>query len=193
MIKPAKYEKEKMSFDYKIVFSYKENRARVLDFLFRTYSLISDNQILNKLSNDIYNKISIKLNSPSSIVQNVIEKFLIDLNYFRDFFKENRIRWENQISRLNKKVRIFLHKIFRLAPIFDYKRARINLERLHQLLNQRLFWPKINTQVAIIIYITDKNDSESFREKKILQKNIRVLCDCSAYAFHRTRNMLGIQ
>ncbi|GAH62568.1 unnamed protein product [marine sediment metagenome] len=50
----------------------------------------------------------------------------------------------------------------------------------------------MSTQIAIVIYITDKND-ESFPEnEKILQKNIRTLCNSSAYAFHRTRNILKI-
>ncbi len=193
MIKPIKYEKEKLNIDYKLTLSAKDNRVMIIDYLFRTFSIVSDNLILKKLSNNLYKKISIDLNIPISSIQKLIEKFLIDLFYFSEFFKKNRIKWDNHISKLNRKVRIFLYKIYRLAPVFDYKRARINLERFHELLNKRSFWPKIYTQVALIIYITDKNDENPLRKKKILQKNIRALCNCSAYAFHRTRNLLGIQ
>ena len=193
MIKPIKYEKEKINIDYKIAPSTRENRAVILDYMLRMYSIISGNLILKELSSNIYRTISMDLNIPTSTIQKIIEKFLLDLIQFRIFFNENRIRWDNHISKLNRIVRVFLYKIYRLAPVFDYKRAKTNLERLHQLLNQKSFWPKIYTQVALVIYITDKNDKGLSREKKILQKNVRALCNCSAYAFHRSRNILGIQ
>lgn len=91
---------------------------------------------------------------------------------------------------LNRKVRIYLHKVHRIAPVFDYNRAKKNLGILQTFLSQNSFWPQISTQIAIVIYATDKNSNN---DKKLLQKNIRTLCNCSAYAFHRTKNMLNIE
>jgi hypothetical protein len=49
------------------------------------------------------------------------------------------------------------------------------------------------TQVAIVIFITDLLDTTANRIlKKIIQTNLRALCCCSAYAFHRTRNKIGL-
>ncbi len=47
------------------------------------------------------------------------------------------------------------------------------------------------TKIAIVIYVTDLKDPQV--EKPIKQTNIRALCGCSAYAFHRTRNKLGLK
>jgi hypothetical protein len=103
------------------------------------------------------------------------------------------MKWEHDLKKLNRKARIQLHRIYRFAPVFNYNRARKNLEILHVALNRKLFWPQINTQLAIVIYVTDKNDKNLQNNERILQKNIRALCNCSAYAFHRTRNILNIK
>ncbi|MFX1393520.1 MAG: hypothetical protein ACFFAH_08090 [Promethearchaeota archaeon] len=82
-----------------------------------------------------------------------------------------------------------LHKHYRIAPVFDYNRARANLKTLHKLCSIEAFWPQIPTQIATVIYITDY---KSKNDEKLFQKNLRALCGCSAYAFHRTRNMLKL-
>lgn len=46
------------------------------------------------------------------------------------------------------------------------------------------------TNIAIIVFVTDKNDK--IHSKRIIQANLRLLCDCSAYSFHRTHNKLGL-
>ena len=85
---------------------------------------------------------------------------------------------------------IYLHKFRRFAPVFDYHRAKQNARILQAKLHQICFWPQFMTQIAIVIYVTDLNNPQS--EKKIKQTNIRALCGCSAYAFHRTRNKIGL-
>ena len=121
-----------------------------------------------------------------------MNKFLYDLKLINEFYRDYNMKWEHEPKKLNRKIRAHLHKIHRFAPVFNYERAKKNLEILHLLLKKKLFWPQINTQIAIVIYVTDKNDKNYQDNERIIQKNIRMLCSCSAYAFHRTRNMLDI-
>jgi hypothetical protein len=88
-------------------------------------------------------------------------------------------------------MKIYLHKFSRFAPVFDFHRAKQNACILEMKLNRICFWPQFMTQIAIVIYVTDLNDSRF--EKKIKQTNLRALCGCSAYAFHRSRNKLGLK
>ena len=163
----------------------------ILNYLFRNISFINNNNKLIKNYNPSeYLKISSKTHVSTLIIKETIENFLINLKNFKKFLKNCKI--QHDPKNLNRKIRIYLHKINCIAPVFNYNRARKNLEILQSLLAKKNFWPTMSTQIAVVIYITDKND-ESFPEnEKILQKNIRTLCNSSAYAFHRTRNILNI-
>ncbi|MFX1259974.1 MAG: hypothetical protein ACFFAN_19165 [Promethearchaeota archaeon] len=167
-----------------------ELRSVILNFLFRYISLVDKINMVRQISEAEYNEITSETHISFSIVSTTIKKFLMDLVWFQEFLKKCKI--SHNPKNLGNKVRAYLHKIYRFAPIFDYKRARRNLEILHRVLSQLNFWPQITTQLALLIYITDKNDKNKLNNKKILQKNLRALCSCSAYAFHRTRNILKI-
>jgi hypothetical protein len=91
---------------------------------------------------------------------------------------------------MERKSRIYLHKVHHLAPVFDYGRAVVNLRSLCRLFSQENFFPLVSTQLAIVIYITDELDKNA--PKKLMQKNIRYVCSCSAYAFHMAKNRLNI-
>jgi hypothetical protein len=91
------------------------------------------------------------------------------------------------------KAKIYLHKAHKMFPVFNYNRAKVNLKALHKFFALEGFWPKISTQIAIVIYITDILDTSSSFSGRLIQKNLRVLCDCSAYAFHRTRNIMKLR
>ncbi|TKJ18045.1 MAG: hypothetical protein CEE43_19015 [Promethearchaeota archaeon Loki_b32] len=87
----------------------------------------------------------------------------------------------------------YIQFFHRLAPIFDLKRAKENAKILQEKLRRLCICPQVMTQVAVIIFITDLLDNTLFRKyQKIIQSNVRVLCNCSAYAFHRTRNKIGL-
>ena len=68
---------------------------------------------------------------------------------------------------------------------------KIYLIILYRLFDLKNFWPTLTAQLAILIYITASLDSKN--TKKILQKNIRIICNCSTYAFHRKKNCLEIK
>ncbi|MFW9973567.1 MAG: hypothetical protein ACFFDF_25530 [Candidatus Odinarchaeota archaeon] len=166
-------------------------RPIVLDYLCRRISFVFANEKIRVLTNTEITLISNATQIPKILVHKFIACFLIDLIHIKKFFKDN----ERLISSKHhdRKVRIYLHKFHRLAPIFDYKRARENAKRLQVKLNFLCFRPQIMTQIAIVIFITDLLDSRPSRKvNKIIQGNLRALCSCSAYAFHRTRNKLGL-
>ncbi|KKK77087.1 hypothetical protein LCGC14_2857120, partial [marine sediment metagenome] len=84
----------------------------------------------------------------------------------------------------------FLNKVHKLAPVFDFKRAKENARILKIKLQEMCFFPHFTTQIAIVVFVTDLNDKA--HKKRIVQANLRLLCNCSAYSFHRTRNKLGL-
>jgi hypothetical protein len=167
------------------------SRPLVLDYLFRNITFASNNEKIRAITDSEYNQITEAINIPKIIVHRIISRFFVDLIRIKKFFRKNaRLFCSRHQSR---KVRVYLHKLHRLAPVFDYKRARENAKRLEIKLNQLYFRPQIMTQVAVVIFITDLLDNKLSRAHyKIIQSNLRVFCSCSAYAFHRTRNKIGL-
>ena len=168
----------------------KKLRIRLLNCLFRYISFIDGNENLRRISDIECKVLSSRTEIPVYKVRKILDKFLVDLTYLKEFLRSGLLSYS--ISDQARKVRIYLHKVHRLAPVFNYKRARENARRLKLRLDQLLFWPQVMTQVAVVIFITDFLDKRC-DDNKLLQTNLRALCDCSAYAFHRTRNKIGLQ
>ena len=165
-------------------------KNRLLNCVFRYISFIDGNESLRTISDIECKVLSSRTKIPVYKVHKILDKFLDELTHFKEFLRSGLLTYS--ISDQARKVRIYLHKVHRLAPVFDYKRARENAKRLKLKLDQILFWPQVMTQVAVIIFITDFLD-KGWNNNKLLQTNLRALCDCSAYAFHRTRNKIGLQ
>ena len=168
-------------------------KVKLLNALLRYISVLYKGKICQSLKDEDFELLSSMTKIPRPIVQNNVEEFLFILLNLEKFFHDYKMKWPHEPARLYRKARIQLHRIYRFAPVFNYDRARKNLEILHSVLKEKLFWPQINTQIAIVIYVTDINDKNIQNNERLLQKNIRVLCNCSAYAFHRTRNILNIK
>lgn len=168
----------------------KKLRLRLLNCLFRYLSFIDGNENLRRISDIECKVLSSRTKIPVYKVRKILDKFLDDLTHFKEFLRSGLLTYS--ISDQARKVKIYLHKVHRLAPVFDYKRARENARRLKSKLDQIFFWPQVMTQVAVVIFITDFLDKR-WNDNKLLQTNLRTLCDCSAYAFHRTRNKIGLQ
>jgi len=167
-------------------------KSKVLNYLFRNFCFVDVKDRLITIPQDFIKKVSIDTHIPLGKIENVIRKFLVELYYYRKFLNCIKLSWEHDLRTFNRKLRVYLHKCYRLAPIFDYCRARTNLEILYRLLESKFHWPQITTQIALIVFVTDRNNTKIVSKNYILQKNLRVLCNCSAYAFHRARNKLGI-
>ena len=171
----------------------KELKVRLLNAFLRNFSVLYKGRICQSLKGDDFKLLSSITDIPYPIVQSNVEEFLCNLVFLEKFFHDYKMKWAYEPRKLYRKTRVQLHRIYRFAPVFNYKRARKNLEILHSVLKKKLFWPQINTQIAIVIYVTDINDKNLHDHERLLQKNIRALCNCSAYAFHRTRNILHIK
>jgi len=165
----------------------------IVNNLLRHFSICTNhNHIISSLEKVNYNELSEMVSAPSSYVEGIVIKFLRNLIYFEKFLRTCKFTSRHSAKGRYRFVRLCLHKIHRIAPVFDYERAKQNLEILHAHLDALSFWPQFTTQIAVVIYVTDKNDKHNKYTKKLLQKNIRVLCSCSAYAFHRTRKKMRI-
>ncbi|GAH42070.1 unnamed protein product [marine sediment metagenome] len=175
---------------HRTIFEFRRDvRNTVLNTLFRDYSFFTPDQKLRKLPIIELRAIAGVTRIPVKIVDAVVCKILADLGHSREFYKTNSVSY-TPFSHL-RKMKIYLHKFNRLAPVFNFQRAKHNARILEKKLNHLCFWPKFMTQIAIVIYVTDLKDPQV--EKPIKQTNIRALCGCSAYAFHRTRNKLGLK
>ncbi len=169
----------------------KEPKKIIFDFLFRNVSLFSKNNMKNLTIKD-YDIITQGTGFSIDLVRNILEGFFIDFNNFNSFISSVNIKWEHSLTKLRVQLRVFLHRLYRLAPMFNYKRAKKNLEILHHKFSLLHYWPSITTQLAVLIYVTDKNESLEIKKKMHIQKNIYSLCSCSAYSFHQARNRLNI-
>jgi len=70
-------------------------------------------------------------------VHKFISKFLVDLQLFKNFLIDNPEILKSKDH--DRKIRVYLHKFHRLAPIFDYRRARENARILKLKLDQLFF------------------------------------------------------
>jgi len=161
----------------------------VLNYLFREVCFVSHPQNIRSLTSQEYKAIAKSIDLPVGIIHSVISKFLVNLIYFRRFIRNYSFTYG--YTKSLRKLQVYLHKLHRFAPIFDYPRAKENARILKNNLDRKNFLPHFTTQLAVVVFVTDLNDKE--HEKKIIQTNLRVFCNCSAYAFHRTRNKLGLK
>ena len=171
---------------------YGLNGKAIINILFRYESLIDNNNKIrapNSLNLEI---IAEKTNSSRSVVLYIFNSFLRELKDFHDFLTTRYENWTPGRRYIYEILNIFLKRLYKTAPIFNYERAKKNLISLHNLLTINYYWPHITTQLALLIFVTDRNDPNIIDKSYILQKNLRMLCTCSAYAFHNARNRLNI-
>jgi len=171
----------------------KKDRVRVKQFLlnrvFRYYKLPKED-IISSFSKDLYEELSAISQIPLYEVKGIVNQALKEIVLTHNFLKTCHLLSSTDPA----KARIYLHKCYRIAPIFDYRRARENLIQLQEFFRLEGYIQKISTQITFAIYITDKNNTSTHR--KIKQNNLRRLTSCSAFAFHRLINRLksrGIQ
>jgi len=165
-----------------------EVRETVLNYLFRNISFSTKRDKIRAVTINENNQVSDITGVPEFLVHKFISRCLVDIVVFKNFLRENPtvLNYKDKLLM----IKILLRKIYRLVPVFDLRRAIENARRLQEKLGRLYFWPQVMTRVAVIIFITDLLDTQ--RKMRIIQSNLRVLCSCSAYAFHRTRNKLGL-
>ncbi|TXT60876.1 MAG: hypothetical protein BAJALOKI2v1_70028 [Promethearchaeota archaeon] len=167
----------------------RQERLRMRRFLLnRVFRYHKIEEGMTTLSEEEYNELAAISQIPLQEVKGIIERFLREMTHIERFFRTCDLLTSSNPDKLEKRLRIYLHKCYRIAPIFDYHRAKKNLARLQKFFKLEGYWQKITTQITFTIYITDKNNQKKHR--KIIQKNLRNLTSCSAFAFHRLINQL---
>lgn len=162
-------------------------KQRVLEYIFRNIPFTQANRVTH-LSLDKYRQLRTALNIPIPIIRDIYTRFVVDLTHFKVF--QHRYTIGVGLKSPLRKSLVYLWKVYRIAPVFDYSRAKLNLKSLIVLLSRLNYWPQIMTQVAVTLYITEVNSATL--KKLIPQNKICILCDCSPYAFHRCRNKVRI-
>lgn len=170
----------------------KEIKEIVINYIFRYESLVNEKNQLIDMNSILIGRIERETVATKMQVVRICGRLLYQVRGLAFILRSNMVKWAHTKTRQYRKVRIYLHRIHRIAPIFDYTRALHNLKVLHTLFSRQCCWPTISTQLALLIFVTDRNDPHRIDSNTIIQKNLRILCNCSAYAFHRTRNRLRI-
>lgn len=168
------------------------SKSTVLNYLFRKKSFVDSHENIVVLSDFTIKKISQEVNVPFNTTEGIINQCLLNIFYFKRVLNCVRFIWNNDMEKLKRRLRVYLYKAHRIAPMFDYKRARTNSETLITLMNRSCYFPRFTTQLALVIFVTDMNNQYKIFNTPILQRNLRAFCDCSAFAFHRARNKLKI-
>ena len=168
------------------------NKEKVLSYFFRFGSFTSDQNEYKDLNLLFVRTIVKETNLPDSVVLTTALKFIAEASQFSQSLSLGLASWGSGEKSKLRQARFYLRKAHKIAPVFDYSRAIANLEILHKLLKIKFFWPHITTQLALTLFVTDRNDSTISPKEYILQKNLRAFCACSAYAFHMARKKLHI-
>ncbi|GAH37231.1 unnamed protein product, partial [marine sediment metagenome] len=165
---------------------------KVLNHFFRFESFANDTNEYKDLTPLLVDNIVKETNLPDFVVLNTILEFITEASQFSRTLSLGLVSWGSGEKSVLRQAKFYLRKVHKIAPVFDYSRAIANLEILHKLLKKNFFWLRITTQLALIIFVTDRNDPSITKNEFILQKNLRTFCACSAYAFHMARKKLNI-
>ncbi|MFX1448471.1 MAG: hypothetical protein ACFFCG_10100 [Promethearchaeota archaeon] len=168
------------------------NKRAIINYFFRHESLIDDNNNIRTHDSLNLDKIAKKTNTSRSVVLYIFNSFLREMKDFHEYLTTRFENWAPGRRHIYEKLSVYLKRLYKTAPIFNYQRAKKNIDVLHYLLSNCFYWPHITTQLALLVFVTDRNDPNIKEKAYILQKNLRMLCTCSAYAFHFARNRLNI-
>jgi len=177
---------------YRNILRPKVNKEKVINYFFRFGSFANDLNEYNDVNPLSVGTVVKETHLPDSVVLATALKFVAEANQFSRTLSLGLTSWGTAEKSRLRQARFYLRRAYKVAPVFDYSRAIVNLETLHKLLKRRFYWPHITTQLALTIFVTDRNDSTILNNEYILQKNLRAFCACSAYAFHMARKKLNI-
>ncbi len=170
----------------------KKIREKVINFIFRFESFANERNEYKELSPLSVGTIVKETNLPGAPVLTISLDFLAKATRFSQTLRLGLTSWDSGEKSRLRQARFYLRRAHKIAPVFDYSRAIANLKVLHVPLKKRFYWPHITTQLALTIFVTDRNDATIQDNEYILQKNLRAFCACSAYAFHMSRKKLNI-
>jgi len=168
------------------------SKSATLNYIFRNVGFTDSHGNIIVFPDSVIRKVCREVKITVEVADEIINEFLLNTLCFKRLLNCNTFTWNNNLSKLLRKLRIYLHKAYYIAPVFNYRRARINSEILITLMQKKFYFPRFTTQLALVIFVTDANNKNKLFDTPLLQKNLRAFCDCSAFAFHRARNKLRI-
>ena len=168
------------------------NKDKVLNYYFRCECFADNRNGFNDLNPLSIGTIVKETKLPDFVVLTTALEFMDEASQFSRILRLGLTSWRSGEKSKLRQAKFYLRKAYKISPVFNYARAIANLEILHKILKKSFYWPHITTQLALTIFVTDRNDSSIQNNEYILQKNLRAFCACSAYAFHNARNKLNI-
>ena len=133
-----------------------------------------------------YERVARKAKCDVETVMRIIRHFIDHLEPFRSFLEKVKIEWPLEKTRHVRKLRIYLHKMHKIAPVFDYHRARVNLEILETYLRNQCIYISPLAKIGLVILKTDSH----LYKGEILIKNIRALCNLIPRTFDVARRKI---
>ena len=165
-------------------------KRKILSRLFRMKSILKGGnslEIKNSISQEVIRNITREEIIPENLINTLITQYLLHIRAFSRFMGSCIITRGYSPGAKFRKARVYLHKIHKIAPVFNYTRAKFNLRSIQTFFHRTTIWPRISTRLALTIYITDK---KVFPNKPLQPSNIRALTHCSAYAFYHNKKVL---
>jgi len=169
--------------------SLQECKQVVLSCLFTTVSFVNSNGQIKFVRRSEITRISNLVSINESLVQKIVSRFLIDLFYLRravHFYKDT-VSFRN----IDRRSKTYLRKLYRIAPVFDFRRTKTNLALVTIKLKKLNVYLSATTRVAAAIYVTDKKQP-LLGSNRFIKTNFRCFCSCSAYALHQVRHRLSL-
>ncbi|MBY8988727.1 MAG: hypothetical protein KGD61_09755, partial [Candidatus Lokiarchaeota archaeon] len=134
---------------------YGLTRKVIINSFFRYESLIDDNNRIRSPDRLNLEKIAEETNTSKGVVLYILSSFLRELEDFHDFLTTRYENWTPGRRHIYEKLNVYLKRLYVTAPIFNYQRAKKNIDVLHYLLSNSYYWPHITTQLALLIFVTD--------------------------------------
>ena len=112
------------------------NRIAIINLFFRYESLIDDNNKVRSPNNLNLEKIAEKAKTSKGVVLYILNSFLRELNDFHDYLTTRYENWTPGKRHIYEKLNVYLEKLYFTAPIFNFQRAKKNIDVLHYLLSK---------------------------------------------------------
>ncbi len=182
-------------------------KKQIINYIFRETSFLD-----KKITTSIFELLLEKIRNafiPKKLrfedIGAIFSEFMLQWQKFKEYYRKNvkmqccflntRLRSREELLQIRLiLLKEYLEMMHDFADIFNLERALTNAETLLKILTQMNYWPTLSTQLALIVFITDLRSLavQQGNKKCLVQNNIILLCNSSAYAFHQARNKLNI-
>ena len=111
------------------------NRTAIINLFFRYESLVDDSNKVRAPDSLNLDKIAKKAKTSKGVVLYILNSFLGQLKDFHDFLTTRYENWTPGKRHIYERLNVYLEKLYVTAPIFNFQRAKKNIDVLHYLLS----------------------------------------------------------